>query len=109
LNCLDRAQDAPASDFEFTNENEIGSLLATVKLKDDALPLCKCLGDMNMEFYEEEHSLGKISIHHGDKVRWNGGKWSGQFSLANASKSAIQAWLREHACPTIDEAVKACR
>ena len=57
---------------------------------------CMCCGNPTFEFYAGDRLLAMVGYHHGERLRWANGKWTGDGELTSASRSFLIAWLSQH-------------
>jgi hypothetical protein len=57
---------------------------------------CACCGNPTFEFYAGDRLLAMIGYHHGERLRWAGGKWRGDGELTAASREFLFTWLSQH-------------
>ena len=57
---------------------------------------CMCCGDPTFEFYAGDHLLAMVSYHHGKRLRWADGTWTGDGELTDPSREFLIAWLSQH-------------
>jgi hypothetical protein len=57
---------------------------------------CMCCGNPTFEFYASDRLLAMVGYHHGERLRWAGGNWTGDGELTRASQDFLIAWLDQH-------------
>jgi hypothetical protein len=57
---------------------------------------CMCCGDPTFEFYAGDRLLAMVGYHHGERLRWAGGKWTGDGELTGPSRDFLLTWLSQH-------------
>lgn len=63
--------------------------------------VCRCYGDVQIEFRRGDEKLARIAFGHGQSLKWHNGSWFGDATLTQASASAIGSWLNQHAPPMV--------
>jgi hypothetical protein len=86
----------------------LAALIETIDVDSESIPWCKCGGDLRIDFSAGERALVRLTVHHGEWLRWRDGNWKGQHALTSASREALDEWLNRHRCPTIATARQAC-
>ena len=57
---------------------------------------CMCCGNPTFEFYAGDRLLAMVGYHHGERLRWADGKWTGDGELTGPSRESLIAWLSQH-------------
>ena len=60
---------------------------------DESGPACECCGDPTFEFYVGDTLTVSLGFHHGQRLRWLDGPWSGDGALTKNSADFLVAWL----------------
>lgn len=58
--------------------------------------LCKCVGEVEVAFYEGEYRVEALWFFR-DNLKWLGGLWSGDVTLTQQSRSNLETWLKDRA------------
>ena len=82
---------------EITNPQEIERFLKAIDIdRWRSGGVCLCGGDPTFEFYAGNRLLAMVSFHHGRRLRWAKGQWSGDGQLTARSQDSLLAWLTQH-------------
>lgn len=81
--------------FEERDADRIAAVVNGIEIDPISNGKCMCSGDPRIEFYRGETMLAVLSVHHGDRVRWNE-QWRVDGELTPASRVWIRGWLLSH-------------
>lgn len=76
--------------LEFLNAIEVDEQKTTPN------QFCKCVGDVEVAFYEGEYRVEALWFFR-DNLKWLGGLWSGDVTLTQQSRSNLETWLKDRA------------
>ncbi len=86
---------------EIRGAGQVASFLDALDFEPGPRPACKCLGNVWIDVFDESQLLATLSVHHGERVSWRNGSWSGHLVLTRTSLAAVDDWLADNGCPTI--------
>lgn len=82
---------------EITDAAEINRFLKGIEIDEDhSGRVCMCCGNPTFEFYAGDRLLAMVGYHHGERLRWAGGKWKGDGQLITASREFLLTWLSQY-------------
>jgi hypothetical protein len=82
---------------EITEPEEVERFLDAIDVDEDRSGgHCMCCGNPTFELYAGDRLLAMIGYHHGERLRWAGGEWTGDGELTAASRSLLVSWLSQH-------------
>ncbi len=82
---------------EITDSQEIKSFLKAIDIDESRSGgACMCCGNPTFEFYAGDRLLAMIGYHHGERLRWAEGEWTGDGELTGAGRDQFISWLSQH-------------
>ncbi len=82
---------------EITTSQEIERFLKAIDIDESRSGgACMCCGNPTFEFYAGDRLLAMIGYHHGERLRWAEGEWTGDGELTVASRGLLISWLSQH-------------
>ncbi len=91
-------------DTEISGADAVAEFLGLIDIDEKrTIPamVCKCFGDVLIEFRRGDQELARIGYAHGNSLKWFKGNWSGDSTLTQESAAAIASWLNQHAPPMV--------
>jgi hypothetical protein len=83
--------------IEVTEAQEIERVLKAIDIDESQSGgACACCGSPTFEFYAGERLLAMVGYHHGERLRWAGGEWTGDGELTGSSATFLKSWLSQH-------------
>jgi hypothetical protein len=80
--------------LEIQDTEAIASLIQHITIDDRESGFhCRCCGNPTLEFYRDREIVVSLGFHHGQSLRWPGGKWQGDASLTSESAEFLNQWL----------------
>jgi len=82
---------------EVTDSQEIERFVKAIDIDESRSGgVCMCCGNPTFEFYAGGRLLAMIGYHHGERLRWAEGEWTGDGELTARSQDSLLSWLTQH-------------
>jgi len=95
--CYPRSEEEEETLVEITDAEEIDRFVKGILIDESQSGgHCMCCGSPTFEFYAGERLLAMVGYHHGERVRWAGGTWTGDGELTDPSRDFLNSWLSQH-------------
>lgn len=80
--------------LDIQNPKQVAEVIKSIQINANGSGFhCMCCGNPSLEFYREDTLLVTLGFHHGQSVRWQNGKWSGDALLTKKSADSLVEWL----------------